>query len=716
MELKSTSNKGLFIVAGACSVILVVLVLLTSFLSMQKNALTASNAGSQGVTQATQNQTTQKIVSQDSGITPTNQLPAVTIQNWNLPVSFSSQKQSAQLYTFKQYLTVDDAVSLASALRVEGSIKASGSIVYASEVDKAAQLATLFTYNLHSGAFHYVTNKSLIDQKIVPTAPDFRDKTLVAVKSFGFNDPTLAVSGTYKNKNTPNRTYIELHRDWGLVGRPILNSVGLANLPETQKIAQLTPSTSLTDSEEDPDIYSTSDQKDGLARQNDFNTMTIGVDDATGDILSINSNIRPFQSAPSEPTNLISFDDAQKKLKSNQYEFLLTTPAGAGDTPWARIYPGNAATGKQATVTETTIAYLENPSTVDQKYLLPYYIFRGYTYLTSGYLVEFIATVPAVDSNPQASNNIFVKDVFAAVDTPNSDKGQKQSTFDLTPVPTPTDTPTDTTSCVPPTSQLNPVYTVNGVQFGWSNVKLYQGRLTTSRKGFWYYIPSGTASNFQNDVNQVITQVKSMVGETDFREFDKILEDYQLKGANCPVRVTGTSPTLFIYGKPGSHYSVEVKHNLTYTDPPQTDDAWRIKLTSNGIVTDTGYNRPYIYYEYMPVTFSKPSTGWNVPKKDLHALADNIATALVLTPSEQSRLRAELSHAATTIDAKELFVGLISNEELNRFVPLSISPPIDTQRFHFYIGTAHGSVSEPVLHPVMRSENMALELGSYAGN
>ncbi len=716
MELKSTSNKGLFLVAGACSVILVVLVLLTSFLSTQKNALTASTTGSQGVTQATQNQTTQKMVSQDSGITPTNQLPAVTIQNWNLPTGFSSEKQSAQLYTFKQYLTVDDAASLASSLKVEGSLKASGSIVYASNIDKAAQLASIFTYNLHSGAFHYVTNKSLIDQKIVPAAPDFKEKALAAVKSFGINDPTLLVSATYKNKNTPNRTFIELHRDWGMVGRPILNSIGLANLPETQKIVQLTPSTPLTDSEEDSDIYSTSDQKDGLARQNDFNTMTIGVDDTTGDILSINSNIRPFQSAPSEPTNLISYDDAQKKLKSNQYEFLLTTPAGAGDTPWTRIYPGNAATGKQATVTETTIAYLENPSIVNQKYLLPYYIFRGYTYLTSGYLVEFIATVPAVDSNPQASNNIFVKDVFAAVDTPNADKGQKQSTFDLTPAPTPTDSPLDTTSCVPPTSQLNPVYTINGVQFGWSNVKLYQGKLTTSRKGFWYYIPSGSASNFQNDVNQVITQVKSMVGETDFREFDKILEDYQLKGANCPVRVTGASPTLFIYGKPGSHYSVEVNHNLTYVDPPQTDDAWQIKLTSNGIVTDIGYNRPYMYYEYMPVTFARPSAGWTVQKKNLNALADNIATALVLSSAEKSRLRAELSHAATTIDAQELFVGLINNDELNKLVPLSITPSIHTQRYHFYVGKAQGSSIEPVLYPVMRSENMALELGSYAGN
>jgi hypothetical protein len=716
MELKSTSNKGLFLVAGACSVILVVLVLLTSFLSMQKNALTASNTGSQVISQAPQNEITQRMVSQDSGIMPTNQVPSVTIQNWNLPVTFSSQKQSAQLYTFKHYLTVDDAASLASSLKVEGNLRASGSIVYASEVDKAAQLATLFTYNLHSGAFHYVTNKSLIEQKIIPTAADFKDKTLAAIKSFGINDPTLVVSATYKNKNTPARTYIELHRDWAMVGRPILNSVGLANLPETQKIAQLTPSTSLTDSEEDADIYSSSDQKDGLARQNDFNTMTIGVDDTTGDILSINSNIRPFQSAPSEPTNLISFDDAQKKLQSNQYEFLLTTPAGAGDTPWTRIYPGNAATGKQATVTETTIAYLENPSTIDQKYLLPYYIFRGYTYLTSGYLVEFIATVPAVDSNPQASNNIFVKDVFAAVDTPNTDKGQKQSTFDLTPAPTPTDTPVDTTSCVPPTSQLNPVYTVNGVQFGWSNVKLYQGRLTTSRKGFWYYIPSGTASNFQNDVNQVITQVKSMVGETDFREFDKILEDYQLKGANCPVRVTGASPTLFMYGKPGSHYSVEVKHNLTYADPPQKDDAWQIKLTSNGIVTDTGYNRPYMYYEYMPVTFTRPSAGWNIQKKDLNTLADTIAGALVLSPDEQARLRAELSHAAMNVDARELFVGLINNEELNKLVPLSITPSIHTQRYHFYVGKAQGSISEPVLHPVMRLGQMALELGSYTGN
>ena len=720
---KSTSNKALFIVAGACSVILVVLVLLTTILSMQKNTLTATTAGSASNTtsQTPSNDVGQKMVSQDSLITPNGEMPRVTIENWNIPVAYTSQKQTASLYTFKQFLTIDDATALASQLHVNGEVKASGSIVYASEVDKAAKVATLFTYNLHSGAFHYVTNKSLIEQKIQPSQDDYRTKTLDLVKALGFNDPTLAVSATYKDKNTPGRTYIELHRDWNLVGKPILNSVGLANLPETQKISQLTVNSTVTDMEENADIYNTSDQKDGLARQNDFNTMTLGVDDATGDVLSINSNIRPFQTAPSEQMELISFDDAQKKLQANRYEFLLTTPAGAGDTPWTRIYPGNSGLAKRATVTETTVAYLENPATISQKYLIPYYVFRGYANLTSGYLVEFIATVPAIDSNPQASNGWLVKDVFAAaIDTPNSDKGQKQSTFDMTPAPTPTDMPVDTTSCVPPTSQLNPVYTVNGVQFGWSNVKLYQGKLTTSRKGFWYYIPSGSASNFQNDVNQVITQVKSMIGETDFREFDKILEDYQLKGASCPVRVTGASPSLFIYGNIGDTVSLKPATSSIYSDPATTDTGmWNVTVNKHNL-TVNGVDRPYIYYEYdkQNVRFARPATGIVTNKVYLNKTADHIADLMKLTSAEKERLLFEISHAAASVSGDQIFVGVINETELESQIPLNVSQGYGVTRIHMYVGAAKpGEITnEHSFTPINRSSHMILELGSYAGN
>jgi hypothetical protein len=69
----------------------------------------------------------------------------------------------------------------------------------------------------------------------------------------------------------------------------------------------------LPDMISDTSIYAASDGKNGYARQSDFNTMTIGLSDSSGNITSIKSNMRLVQST-GQLTSVVDYTAAVNKL------------------------------------------------------------------------------------------------------------------------------------------------------------------------------------------------------------------------------------------------------------------------------------------------------------------------------------------------------------------------------------------------------------------
>ena len=115
----------------------------------------------------------------------------------------------------------------------------------------------------------------------------------------------------------------------------------------------------------------------------------------SGKVTVIASNVRKIDTAETKKYMVMSYDEAVKRLKNNQYLDILTSPQAGSPKEYATLYPGNKAVLNSVSVTESELAYLEDLPVIAQYQLSPYYIFRGTGTLENGYRVKILATVPA---------------------------------------------------------------------------------------------------------------------------------------------------------------------------------------------------------------------------------------------------------------------------------------------------------------------------------
>ena len=261
-------------------------------------------------------------------------------------------------------------------------------------------------------------------------------------------------------------------------------------------------------------------------------------------------------------------------------------------------------------------------------------------------------------------------------------------------------------NCDPNETQLNPQYEFNGMVIGYG--------LRPGRKKEWYY-----ANYIGTDPVEIKKQVDYILGNSvkimgdvmyfreDFGDFAKDLKTTP----GCPIRMTGASPTLFVYGVEGTNIDIQINSNLLYVDPPIPQNTWQVQLHDK-MLKSGNFTRPYLYYEYEKKSFSRPKLGWNILKKDLPRLVQLISQSIHLTELESQRLQFELEHAAETLTNSHLFVGMIDTMEITSQIPLSVSPTLShIYRYHFYIGNAKDDVQPPVLQPLPRAKTMLLEIG-----
>ncbi|MBI4129748.1 hypothetical protein HY468_00360 [Candidatus Roizmanbacteria bacterium] len=253
----------------------------------------------------------------------------------------------------------------------------------------------LLTFNRTTGEFHFES----YGIHLLPsssTAQSVNASVHELLTNLGIADDTITCPFTYERTSIPEVLFVECHRDWEQMGAPILNPIGMVNLPETIPFSQLRVGYTFEGAPTDEDVVNTSSKQDGLARPNDFNTATVALYKQDNSILAIDSTIRPIErTLTTQGSTMMNPDEALASFQNHQATFSLTIPAGSGYTDLANVYPNNQATGKVATITDFILTYEENLPGTPQASLSPVYLIRGTAELDSGYRVRFVETIPA---------------------------------------------------------------------------------------------------------------------------------------------------------------------------------------------------------------------------------------------------------------------------------------------------------------------------------
>ena len=260
----------------------------------------------------------------------------------------------------------------------------------------------------------------------------------------------------------------------------------------------------------------------------------------------------------------------------------------------------------------------------------------------------------------------------------------------------------------------NVVQLADGAKIGqWSTPLMTY--LVGQHSVLWYYVPApGVQLTEYQLYNNILALRNQFVGGS-LRERDKIMEEFRSIG-DCPIRITGTSPTIFAYGKVGTTFSITPKFKLIYADTAtDINGSWNIKFKENKLLDINSNNRQYLYYEYDQQKFDVSTFGWNLTKGKINELAQEIGDKLQLLSEERKRLQFEFQQATRNIDDQSNFsVILIPFSEINTKLPLKIDPkPDNLYRFHFLISPNHNSIkSQPTLLPIKRNGLTVIEFGA----
>ena len=755
-QTENASNKKVLYISAVVMVLILILGTIGYMIAKSAAKPKAELGTSQGVTGTMDIERNLK-TSATQAVQKSN-ITEVKFNKWVEPKIAPTSLASSNIYTYKQNYSKTEIEQIASKFNVTKNLKNEdpSQITYYNDANK--NLIAL-NFDQETGAFNYMNTKGV---PLPNTSTNMDDKIIAYLRSINLYDDTMKVTANYKKKGLPDITFYEIHRDWSKVGMPILNFNGLFNIAEDQTLRTLTLNTK-DHMPSDTAIYATSDNTDLYKRADDFNTMTITISDTDKYVLSIKSNIRQLVNTKTKPASLQTYGDALAKLKNNKYDLLFTSPSGAGQVAWTKIYPNNKAIADQAIISESTYAYLEELPSEVQTELKPYILFRGTSVLDSGYSVNFIAAVDISPVTANARQKVLGANTYLAQNT--AGRGQQEAVITSNPVtntPVTGVTPTGpVVACEPQVSSLQP--TIDFTDTSGRNLKLGLGPYVryTIKNGEtireprneqrWYYIPpEGYSSKTTEQQRPILEQAfntflaniaalneravalggeettlycpdKNNPGHTDKsckRTWELLWGDFQtyrtIFNQGCPLIFSGLSPVIFIYGPEAKSVSIRSWSSLTYSDPGTSNSMWNIKLGSNNAMTVNNLSRQFIYYEYAPVQFNKPQLGWNISKKDLSIFVNTISEEMKLSSLEIQRLNYEIENAAREVKSESLFIGIIDQNELNRKIPLSVNPaPESIQRVHFYIGKmSNQSVKAPNVIPVERNKYMVLEFGA----
>src|SRR3990167_1084813 len=277
-------------------------------------------------------------------------------------------------------------------------------------------------FNLKNGSYEFNSYGTLG----LPAGTTVNGQVSNYLLTLGLIDETVACDITYQRNSIPGATFVECHRDWNNAGLPIINFIGLLNVPELQTINEIKVGMVDEYTPSEPDIVnvSTGADQNGRRRPDDYNTVTAVVD-SNGNLMRLTSNLRMIEaSVDFDQSDLYTPSEALNLFKSGSSTLSLVVPADQ-NVGWETVFPEKTAYGLKADVSDFVLTYIENP--FGGKSLTPMYLARGTAVTSEGYHVKFLQAMPAVREQQTFSGE--VAGLMAVAVTPADDECLKLGTF-----------------------------------------------------------------------------------------------------------------------------------------------------------------------------------------------------------------------------------------------------------------------------------------------
>ena len=294
------------------------------------------------------------------------------------------------LYTYelKDSFAREDVKKIAENFSLLDIASEEGSYVTYSETKDIKKLGT-FTMNKDNGFFTYQAYSFLPASSSNP-----KDAAVSLIKKLGFSDGDITCPITYQQKDAPDITFVECHRDWSRLTAPLFTLPGIINHGGNFSLSTM-GGVGMVDSDGplDPNIINVSTGQNGKARPNDFNSITVGIT-KNGAIYSVYSRMR-FITGKSQivKNSLKTYEEAFSEITKNPtYSFSM--PIGVGIADFRKVYKNDEAVALEAQSHELGMAYLEYIKG-KQKVYEPFYLLYGSAEITSGYTIKYVQAIPA---------------------------------------------------------------------------------------------------------------------------------------------------------------------------------------------------------------------------------------------------------------------------------------------------------------------------------
>src|SRR3989338_3189070 len=695
MNLQKVGDKRVFYILVGTLILLFVLLL--SLLSkkrvLDQQILTQNQQGTDQ--------------SQNQGLPPqtvSSPLPQTVFSDYTLNTNLPTLPDSVKLSDLKTSYTTGEALDLATKIGFENSIVDDG-VGMILVTDQGENQQGLLPMRKKNGDWLLVSEKGYPSGSTDPTA---------AARSFlaemGFMDDTLEAYATYKRASFPGVTFVEFHRSWEKLGLPYLNPVGALNLDETESLADVKLGYIEKSAPDDPDVTESSDGSPGKIRPNQFNTITIGVSEENGNVMTVTSNAKLFTKTQqkSSSQSLKTPEEALEELKSGKASFSLVKPTGEGAIDMKNVFPNDQAVVENATINEVILTYLDEVGQKTQNTLYPYYLYRGVG-TSAGYQVQFVQTVPAVKQINTLG--VFAQNSQVTV-FPGQGSTLQYGTFNwLSPAPN----PNQALACAGLTNILS---LSNGGYIAW---------YPNTKPRNWYYVPPP---------GEVVDAAKIEQAKDEFKSLAKkvcatSVQDPSICGIPADLNlqtacyyVTTSSPFIYFYTNTTKQVEVRLPDNVVvYNDPPfSQENMWSFTASPDQTLTfSNGLTRQKLYWEFDKQvlesrlsSLKKNSQGFVVDKNSLGEFADSVSQKLGLNLQEKESLLVELTRAANKLTSKTLKVGLLERKTLDEVIPVSIEPqPQSYHRVIFYVTSTSSKerLESPAIQKLTRAGDTVVELG-----
>jgi len=488
-------------------------------------------------------------------------------------------------------------------------------------------------FNPASGSFSFEA-KGDYSKNQSPSSPE----AVQAAQNYLYNNPALAgyvrnidssETTTYEKRDDQGVTYVAFHRGWTPL--PILNSRYVYGIKKLENTIRDTARANLGDS--DSSIFNTSDQMDGYARGEGFNTIVLKV--AKEGIVSIYGDMRPLKQDVGM-VKLISAKQAYESAVAGSYYKLSLVSRSGNEVDFSKFTENGKLSLGEAKIDAIHLAYNEEPLNLQMNYLQPVYIMRGIAKVSSEEVI-FSFVTQAIASEVKVSSMLEV----SASDLVDSYIGQGES---------------------------------------WSK----EGQGGT---GIGAWKPSATYIG--SDIPSV-TSPGTPIGLIPW--LPGIPSGSDTPRRKTPTsRLTGFCPIINIYSNESKAFKLKPKAegSITYAYPVLSGESWITKADRAGNLLVNGNIYKGLNYEFDSDQIKTPAEGYVVSKNQaIQFLKNELMPKLSLTEDEIESYLLEVNYyvlSRTKTNSNYYKISLLPRGEIEKVLPLEVAPTPESKIRNFLV-------------------------------